>query len=351
VILLNSRKKTWILVFLALLSIFAGTTQTAVVSAQTLEAVKANNLLRCGVSPGIPGFSSLDEQGEWQGLDVDICRGVAAAVLGNASLVDFIPQVELQGFTSLQNGDIDLLVSNNGWSLSRDTALGLVFVTPSYFGDQGFMGHGDLAGKKTVDMKEPTVCLRDENVLRQNLDRYFGKDGDEGRSYHTIVFRTPDQAVKAFDMGRCDLLYDMKAYLWGLRKYLVSDKDVVLLDEVVGREVHGPVIRQNDFVWFSVVRWVLYTMLKAEEYDYTSVNVDQYVVAQKADFEKLLGGRGGSGAGLGLKKDWMYQIIKQVGNYQEVFEKNIGKKSDIRMARGLNALSGDGGLLFAPSFQ
>jgi len=211
--------------------------------------------------------------------------------------------------------------------------------------------HQGLAGKKTVDMKEPTVCLRDESVLRQNLDRYFDQDENSAQLYHPIVFRTPDQAVKAFDSGRCELLFDMKAYLSGLKKYLVSDKDVVLLDEVVGRDVHGPVIRQNDFVWFSVVRWVIFTMLKAEEYDYTSVNVDESVLQQKYDLEKLLGGRGGSGAGLGLKKDWMYQVVKQVGNYQEVFERNIGRESSIRMERGLNALSEDGGLLYAPSFQ
>lgn len=334
-----------------MVSIFLIDMQAEVASAQTLETVKSNNLLRCGVSPGIPGFSSLDEQGEWRGIDVDVCRGVAAAVLGDASLVEFIPQAELQGFTSLQTGGIDLLVSNNGWSLSRDTALGLVFVTPSYFGDQGFMAHRDLADKNSVDVKDPTVCLRDENVLRQNLDRHFGQDKETSKVYNAIVFRTPDQAVKAFDSGRCDLLFDMKAYLLGLKNYLVSDKDVVLLDEAVGREVHGPVIRQNDFVWFSVVRWVVYTMLKAEEYNYTSDNVDEFVVEQKLDLEKLLGGRGGSGAGIGLKKDWMYQVIKQVGNYKEVFENNIGNKSAIKMERGLNALSENGGLLFAPSFQ
>lgn len=193
--------------------------------------------------------------------------------------------------------------------------------------------------------------MRDESVLRQNLDRHFGADNDNRRKYHAIVFRTPDQAVKAFDMGRCDLLFDMKAYLLGLRKYLVSGQDTILLDEAVGREVHGPVIRQNDFVWFSVVRWVLYTMLKAEEYNYDSTNVEQLVLERKRDLEQLLGGRGGSGAGLGLNKDWMYQVIRQVGNYQEIYERNIGKKSNIKVERGLNSLSIDGGLLFAPSFQ
>lgn len=339
----------FILFLFVLVTVFA---TGSVSSASTLEIVKKNDKLRCGVSAEVPGFSSLDSEGEWSGLDVDICKAVAAAVLADTSKVEFFPQVEAQGLTALQTGEIDILVSTSGWSLSRDTALGLTFVGASYFGDQGFMIRKEMGETSSDKLSEPTICMQDEIVLRHNLARYLqGDKPAEKPAYKTIVFKTQGQAVKAFDAGRCDLLFDMKASLQGLRKYLVSAEDVLILPEIVAREVHGPVVRQGDHNWFSIIRWTIFTMLKAEEYNIDSTNVDEYVLDEKQDLEHLLGGRGGSGIGLGLDRAWMYQIIKQVGNYQEVFDRNFGKKSSIKMERGLNQLWMDGGLHYSPAFQ
>lgn len=318
----------------------------------TLETVKRNGLLRCGVAADVPGFSSLNSNGDWTGLDVDVCKAVAAAVLGDSSKVEFFPQIDTQGFTALQTDEIDILVSSGGWSLSHDTALGLIFVGVTYFGDQGFLIRKEVGETAVSKLTEPTICMQDDIVLRHNLARYLqGDTPPEKPAYQTIVFKTQGQAVKAFDAGRCDLLFDMKASLQGLRKYLVNASEVVILPEVVAREVHGPVIRQGDNTWFSIVRWTIFTMLKAEEYTINSRNVDDYVLDEKQDLEQLLGGRGGSSVGLGLDRDWMYKIISQVGNYQEVFDRNIGKKSAIKMERGLNSLWLDGGLHYSPAFQ
>lgn len=321
--------------------------------ASTLEDVKKRDVLQCGVSAGLPGFSSADAEGNWMGLDVDICKALAAAVLGDSTKVKFYPLTEVQKFSALQAGDIDVLAAGGGWTLSSDTALGLSFVGASYFGDQGFMAHQSLGVQSIDKMKTPpTVCMQDDIILRHNLSRFFqGKNPEGTAEYKTIIFRTPGRAVKAFDGGRCDVLFGMKAYLQGLREYLSNVEEPILLDDVVAREVHGPVVRQDDYLWFSIVRWTLFTLLKSEEYGLNSTNVDKFVIDEKKDMEHLLGGKGGSGLGLGLSPDWMYQIVRQVGNYGEIFDANVGEKSPFQLHRGLNNLWLDGGLHYSPAFQ
>ncbi len=233
----------------------------------TLEFVKKRGQLQCGVSTGVQGFSNPDSEGNWAGLEVDVCRALAAAVLGDSEKVEYFPLVKDQGFAALQAGTVDVLITNGGWTLSRDTALGLRFVGASYFGVQGFMVKQHLAGQSVDEINSPTICMQDEPVLRKNLARYFyEKSGGKEPAYKTIVFRTPGLAAKAFDSDRCQLFFGLQSYLQGMRTYLTDKDGVSILPEVVAREVHGPVIRQGDTIWFSIVRWTLFTLLKAEEY-------------------------------------------------------------------------------------
>ncbi len=323
---------------------------TSISAATTLEKVQKNDVLRCGFSAEVPGFSSLDTAGNWRGFDVDVCKAVAAAVLGDAAKVEYIYQSEANGFIDLQTGKIDIFLTGSGLTLNIDTALGLRFVTATFFGDLGFMVPQAMESKDLLEREEVKVCMQDKVVLRNNLTRYFNNN-NQSKKITPIVFNGIGQAVKAFDNGRCDMLFGMKAYLHGLRSYLSDPERVALLPEVVAGEVHGPIVRQDDYGWFSIVRWTVFALLKAEEYGITSENIDQLTVDTEHGVEELLGGHGNSGLGLGLEKDWMYQTIKQVGNYKEIFDRNIGKKSSLKFERGANKLWQEGGALYAPALQ
>lgn len=320
----------------------------SVTQAITLQEVQRRGELLCGVSTGIPGFSNPDEKGTWAGFDVDLCRAVAAATLGDASKIKVIPLAAKERLTAVQSGEVDMLSSNATWTLTRDTALGLHFAGINYYDGQGFMALKNLGVKSALDLNGLTICLQSGTTTALNLTDYFKENNME---YKAIAFDTSDQTVRAFKAGRCDVLTSDQSQLYALRIKLENPENAVVLPEVISKEPLGPVVRQGDDAWFNIVRWTLFAMINAEENGVSTANVDEMKKSTNPKVLRLLGMEGLKGKGLGLNDDWAYQVIKQVGNYGEVFERNVGRESPLKIDRGLNALWNKGGILYAPPFR
>ncbi|MGB5736445.1 MAG: amino acid ABC transporter substrate-binding protein [Thiohalocapsa sp.] len=314
----------------------------------TLDAVKARGYLQCGVNTGLPGFSNADEQGNWTGLDVDVCRAVAAAVFGDASKVRFTPLTAKERLTAVQSGEVDLLSRNTTWTLSRDTAQGLHFTGISYYDGQGFMVSKKLGVKSARELDGAAVCILAGTTTELNLADYFRT---HGMRYEPVVFDTGDQTARGFEAGRCDVLTSDQSQLYGLRIKLAEPDKAVVLPDVISKEPLGPVVRQGDDDWFNIARWTLFALVNAEELGVTSGNVDAMKTSSNPEVRRLLGVEGATGTGLGLADDWVYQVVKQVGNYGELFTRNVGADSPLGVERGLNALWKDGGLQYAPPFR
>ena len=319
-----------------------------VTQAITLQEVQRRGELICGVSTGIPGFSNPDENGTWAGLDVDLCKAVAAATLGDASKIKLIPLTAKERLTALQAGEIDILSSNATWTLTRDTTLGLHFAGIKYHDGQGFMALRNLGVKSALELNGVTICIQSGTTTALNLADYFKENNME---YRPIAFDSSDQTVRAFKAGRCDVLTSDQSQLYALRIKLENPENAVILPEVISKEPLGPVVRQGDDAWLNIVKWTLFAMINAEENGVTMANVDQMLKSKSPDVLRLLGVEGIKGKGLGLTDDWAYQIVKQVGNYGEAFERNIGQDSPLKIDRGLNALWNQGGILYAPPFR
>ena len=320
----------------------------AVSAGATLDAVKARGYLQCGVNTGLPGFSNADEKGNWTGLDVDLCRAVAAAVFGDASKVRFTPLTAKERLTAVQSGEVDLLSRNTTWTLSRDTSQGLHFTGISYYDGQGFMVSKKLGVKSALELDGAAVCILAGTTTELNLADYFRT---HGMTYEPVVFDTGDQTARGFEAGRCDVLTSDQSQLYGLRIKLAEPDKAVVLPDVISKEPLGPVVRQGDDDWFNIVRWTLFALVNAEELGVASSNVDEMKSSTNPEVRRLLGVEGATGTGLGLADDWVYQIVKQVGNYGEVFKRNVGADSPLQVERGLNALWKDGGLQYAPPFR
>jgi general L-amino acid transport system substrate-binding protein len=321
------------------------------VSAQagTLEDVKGKGSLTCGVSVGLPGFSNPDDKNNWTGLDVDVCRAVAAAVLGDASKVKYIPLTAKERFTALQSGEIDVLSRNTTWTLSRDASLGLNFAGVDYYDGQGFMVTKALGVKSAKELDGASVCIQAGTTTELNLADYFR---EHGMKYSAVVFDTSDQTVQGFESGRCDMLTSDQSQLYALRIKLADPSTAIVLPEVISKEPLGPVVRQGDDAWFNIVKWSLYAMVNAEEMGLTMANVDdQKANGTNPGVKRVLGTEGEAGAQLGLDAEWAYRIIKQVGNYGESFERNVGMGSPLMIARGQNDLWSRGGLQYAPPIR
>lgn len=314
----------------------------------TLEAVKDKGFVQCGVNTGLPGFSNADDLGNWAGLDVDLCRAVAAAVLGDASKAKFTPLTAKERLTALQSGEIDLLSRNTTWTLTRDSALGLHFAGVNYYDGQGFLVSKSLGIKSAKELDGASVCILAGTTTELNVADYFRSNGME---YRPVVFDTGDLTIKAFEVGRCDVLTSDQSQLYGLRIKLNKPDDAVVLPEVISKEPLGPVVRQGDDDWFNIVRWSLFALVNAEELGVTSANVDEMTSSANPGVRRLLGVEGDKGKDLGLTNDWVYAIVKQVGNYGEVFERNVGARTPLKIERGLNALWTDGGLQYAPPIR
>jgi general L-amino acid transport system substrate-binding protein len=315
-------------------------------NADTLSDVQEQDSLRCGVTTGLAGFSSVDKNHDWTGLDVDFCRAVAAATLGDSSKVKFIPLTAKERFTALQSGEIDILSRVTTWSQTRDTSLGLNFAGVNYYDGQGFMVKKSTGVKDASELHGATFCVNEGTTTELNLADYAKT---EGFSYRTAMTDTIAQTKSNFESGRCDVLTTDQSRLYALRTTLRDPSSAIILPNIISKEPLSPSVRQGDDKWFNIVRWSLNAMLTAEELNVTSVNIDE--PRENPEVNRLLGNTGKMGDNLGLDKKWAYNIIKQVGNYSESFERNIGTSTPINISRGLNALWNKGGLLYSPPFR
>ena len=314
-------------------------------AAGTLATVKQHGYVTCGVNTGLPGFSQPDSKGHWTGIDADTCRAVAAAIFGDASKVKFVPLTAKERFTALQSGEVDVLIRNTTWTLSRDASLGLNFTGTNYYDGQGFLVKKSLGVKSAKDLNGATICVLSGTTTELNLAGYFRF---HNMKYQPLVFDTSDQTDQAFSKGRCDALTSDRSQLAALRSKLPDPSSAVLLPEVISKEPLGPVVREGDDEWFNIVKWALFAQIDAEEMGITSKNVDQMKNSKNPDVERLLGVNGDMGAKLHLSNDWAYNIVKEVGNYGEMFARNIGEGTPLNLDRGLNALWTNGGILYAP---
>jgi general L-amino acid transport system substrate-binding protein len=315
------------------------------VNADTLDSVKEKGYVQCGVSTGLPGFSNADASGNWQGLDVDVCRAVAAATLGDASKVKFSPLTAKERFTALQSGEIDMLSRNTTWTLTRDASLGLNFAGVNYYDGQGFMVTKGLGVKSAKELDGAAVCIQAGTTTELNLADYFRQNG---MKYKSVTYDTSDATIKGFEAGRCDMITSDQSQLYALRIKLKNPGAAIVLPEVISKEPLGPVVRQGDDKWFNIVKWSLMAMVNAEELGITMSNAKSMMGSDNPAIGRFMTGQGEK---LGLNDDWAYNIVTQVGNYAESFERNVGMGSPLKISRGLNALWSKGGLQYAPPIR
>ncbi|HLB80993.1 MAG TPA: amino acid ABC transporter substrate-binding protein [Dongiaceae bacterium] len=317
--------------------------------AGTLDDVKAKGFVQCGVTTGLAGFAAPDDQGNWKGLDVDVCRAIAAAIFGDATKLKFTPTNAKERFTALQSGEVDLLSRNTTWTFSRDTDLGFDFVGVTYYDGQGFMVRKELAVDSALKLGGASVCVQTGTTTELNLADYFRASNMELKS---VVFETNEQARQAYDEGRCDAYTTDASGLAAERSVLAKPEDHIILPEIISKEPLGPLVRHGDNNWGDVVRWSLNAMIIGEEFGITQANVDDMKASsQNPEVRRLLGVEGEMGKMIGLPNEWAYNIVKQVGNYGDSFERNVGLKTPLALARGLNELWSKGGLLYAPPIR
>jgi general L-amino acid transport system substrate-binding protein len=320
----------------------------AAAQAQTLNTVKTRGVLNCGSNGTLAGFGLPDAQGRWNGLDVDLCRALAAAIFNDPAKVKFVPLTAKDRFTALQSGEVDVLARNTTWTSSRDTALGLNFTAVNYYDGQGFMVRKALKVNSALELNDAAVCVQQGTTTELNLADYFRANK---MKLKTVTFATSTEAVKAYDAGRCDAYTTDASGLAGERLRLANVADHVILPEIISKEPLAPAVRHGDDQWFDIVKWTHFAMVNAEEIGVTKSNVDDQLKSSNPDVKRLLGTEGKHGEALGLTNDWAYRIIKHVGNYGETFERNVGQGSPLKIARGLNALWTKGGLQYAPPIR
>jgi len=325
----------------------AGLTSQAA-SADTLKTVKDRGMVSCGVSEGLPGFSVPDDKGNWTGLDVDVCRGIAAAIFGDPTKVKFLPLNAKNRFTALQSGEIDVLSRNTTWTLSRDTSLGANFAGVTYYDGQGFMVRKSLKVNSALELNSASVCVNTGTTTEQNLADYFKGNN---MKYEVIAFAGADETIKAYESGRCDVFTTDVSGLYAERLKFTNPAEHVVLPEVISKEPLGPMVRHGDDQWFDIVKWTLFAMIDAEELGVTQKNVDEMAKSDKPDLKRAFGTDGNLGEQLGLTKDWFSRIVKAVGNYGEAFDRNVGAGSKLQIGRGINNLWNKGGIQYAPPIR
>jgi len=317
-------------------------------SAQTLTTIKNRGELICGANGTLAGFGLPDPQGNWTGFDVDFCRAIAAAIFNDPTKVKFVPLTAKDRFTALQSGEIDVLSRNTTWTLSRDTSLGLDFVAVTYYDGQGFMVRKALKVNSALELNGAAVCVQQGTTSELNLADYFRANHMQLK---TVTFATGDEARKAYESGRCDAYTTDSSGLYGERQKLAVPGDHIVLPEILSKEPLTPAVRHGDSQWTDIVRWTHFAMVDAEELGVTKANVDEKLKSDDPETRRMLGAEGQYGEALGLTNDWVYRIVKHVGNYGEVFERNIGQGSPLKIVRGLNALWTKGGLQYGPPFR
>ena len=317
-------------------------------SAQTLKTVKERGMLICGANGTLAGFGLPDAQGHWTGLDVDVCRAIAAAIFNDPNKVKFVPLTAKDRFTALQSSEVDVLVRNTTWTSSRDTSLGLNFTGVDYYDGQGFMVRKSLKVNSALELNGASVCVQQGTTTELNLADYFQAHKMQLKS---VTFATANEAIKAYDAGRCDAYTTDASGLYAERLRLANPDDHIILPEIISKEPLGPVVRQGDDQWFDIVKWVLFAMIDAEELGITQKNVDDMAKSTNPAIRRFVGTEGNYGEQLGLTNDWAARIVKLVGNYGEVFARNVGKDSPLKIDRGLNKLWNRGGIQYAPPIR
>jgi general L-amino acid transport system substrate-binding protein len=323
------------------LSLFVSLTSTA----GTLENVKKNGKIKCGVSTGLAGFSSPDSNGTWRGLDVDFCRALSAAIFGSADKVQFVSLNAQQRFTALQSGEIDVLSRNTTFNLTRDTAVGINFAPVTFYDGQGFMVRKKDGVKSARDLDGASVCTQQGTTNELNMADYFRTNK---MKFKPVVFESNEEVNQAFFKGRCDALTSDKSGLASERTKLKNPNDYLILPEVISKEPLAPAVRHGDDQWLDVVKWVIYSVVEAEELGLSSANIDQFSKTTNPAIRKFIGLSEGNGRSLGLSEKWAYNVVKRVGNYEEIFNRHVGKDSRLKLDRGLNQLWKNGGLMYAP---
>lgn len=317
-------------------------------SAGTLDDVKAKGFIQCGSNPSLIGFGFPDDQNNWTGFDVDFCRALAAAVFNDPTKVKFTPLSAKERFTALQSGEIDVLSRNTTWSMSRDTSLGLKFAGVTYYDGQGFMVKKSLGVNSALNLNGASVCTQTGTTTELNLADYFKANN---MTYQVVAFEKNEEVLKAYQDGRCDVYTTDQSGLYAERLKLAAPDDHVILPEIISKEPLGPVVRQGDDAWFNVVKWTYYALVNAEDLGITQKNVDEMKNSTNPEVMRFMGKEGDFGVGIALTNDWAAQIVKHVGNYGEIFERNLGEGTKLKIARGKNALWSKGGLQYAPPIR
>ena len=332
------------------LALGAGLSLAAVTAAQagTLDDVKTKGFVQCGANPSLIGFGIPDEQNNWTGFDVDFCRALAAAIFNDPTKVKFTPLSAKERFTALQSGEVDILSRNTTWTMSRDTSLGLKFAGVTYYDGQGFMVKKSLGVDSALKLNGASVCTQTGTTTELNLADYFKANN---MTYQVVAFEKNEEVLKAYQDGRCDAYTTDQSGLYAERLKLSNPDDHIILPEIISKEPLGPAVRQGDDAWFNVVKWTYYALVNAEDLGITQKNVEEMKSSTNPEIVRFMGKEGDFGTGIGLTNDWAAQVIKAVGNYGEVFERNLGESSKLKIARGKNALWSKGGLQYAPPIR
>jgi general L-amino acid transport system substrate-binding protein len=315
---------------------------------QTLKTVKDRGMLACGVSQGLPGFSNPDDKGTWAGFDVDICRAIAAAIFNDPTKVKYVPLSAKDRFEPLKSGDIDILARNSTWTSSRDATQNLTFTAVNYYDGQGFMVRKSLKVNSALELNGASICTQTGTTTELNLSDYFRGNN---MKYEVIAFATADETVKAYESGRCEAFTTDVSQLYAEKLKLSAPADHVILPEIISKEPLAPAVRRGDDQWTTLVKWVQFAMLNAEELGISSKTIDEALKSPQPEIKRLLGTDGNFGEQLGLTKDWVVRIVKLVGNYGESFERNVGTGSKLGISRGLNRLWTKGGIQYAPPIR
>jgi len=329
--------------------LLAATMALPAAAGETLDAVRERGMLHCGVNTGLAGFSNPDAEGNWTGLDVDYCRAVAAALFGDPEAVRFTPLTAQQRFTALQSGEIDVLSRNTTWTLTRDSALGLNFAGVTFYDGQGFMVPRSLGVTSALELSGATICVQPGTTTELNLADFFRAND---MASEPAVIEPINEVNAAFFSGRCDVYTTDASGLASIRATVAPNpEDYVILPEIVSKEPLGPVVRHGDDEFFDIAKWVLFALIEAEEKGVSSENVDSFLDSGDPTIQRLLGTTPGMGEALGLDEDWAYNIISSVGNYGEIYERNVGVDTPLGLERGVNDLWTEGGIMYAPPIR
>lgn len=340
-------KSLFVSIFLvSLFSFFDGFSSS--VAADTLREVKNRGFIRCGVHEKLTGFSMQDAEGNWSGFDIDLCRAVAAAIFGDATKVVFVPLTARARFTALQKKEIDVLTRNTTWTMERDTSMGLRFVGVSYYDGQGFMLRKSMHVVSALELTDASVCAQSGTTTEINVLDYFE---NHSMPLQLVALVEAEEVVEAYEEGQCEVLTADMSSLYAYRLVLEDPEEHTILPEIISKEPLGPLVQAGDDRWFNIVKWTLFALLNAEELNVTLKNAVLLRHSSNPAIRRLLGTEGAYGKNIGLSNDWGFQIISEVGNYGEIYERNIGSKTPLRVSRGMNALWSQGGLMYAPPIR